>query len=552
MIWTIIVNLLNFMGALSLLLFGMEMLSDGIQKGVGESMQKLLKMISGNRFTAVLTGMAVTAIIQSSGATTVMVVSFVNAEIISLSQAIGIIFGANIGTTITAWIVSFFGFSFSISAAAIPMFGIGFVLKYFKKLKIHDYANVFMGFALLFLGLGLLSQSLKFGEKTTALILGLSNLGIWGNLTGVLIGAAMTALIHSSSATTAIVLTMAYNGSLTWELSAALVLGSNIGSTVDAVLSSLSGSTNAKRTAAVHVGFNIIGTLIALIVFKPFLSLIDVIVPGVPTENITTHIAMLHTVFNISATLIFLPFIKQIELLVKILIKDKDKKEDETHYVLPSIRKTSHIGVEFYQLTTEHEIANMAGKTMDMFDIIYTSMLYHKKEELEENLITIKKREEYIDEMQQQLTEFLVKCARMPTSNMKIRRHILTEIHIVDCIESLSDEICAIMNTLYKYVSADSFNPESEEYKQIKDYFDLVHLFYETVCQHLVIGFTEKEKSQHSEIEERIDKTQKDLKRLSRHRIENGQNVKSELQYIDIIRRIEKAGDWIYAIVRSK
>lgn len=552
MIWSIIVNLLNFAGSLALLLFGMEMLSDGIQKGVGESMQKILKMISGNRFTAVLTGMLVTAIIQSSGATTVMVVSFVNAEIISLTQAIGIIFGANIGTTITAWIVSIFGFSFSISAAAIPMFGIGFVIKYFKKLKIHDYANVFMGFALLFMGLGLLSQSLKFGEKTTNLILAIGNLGWWGKIIGVLLGAGMTALIHSSSATTAIVLTMAYNGSLTWELSAALVLGSNIGSTVDAVLSCMNGSTNAKRTAAVHVGFNILGTVLVLIFFNPFLKLIDYIVPGVPTDNITTHIAMLHTVFNITATLIFLPFVKQIELLVKILIKDKDIKEDENHYVLPAIRKTSHMGVEFYQLTTEHEIANMAGKTMDMFDNIYTAMLYHKKEELEETVIAVKKREEYIDEMQQQLTEFLVKCARMPTSNLKIRRHILNEIHIVDCIESLSDEICAIMNTLAKYMNSDSFDAESEEYKQIKDYFDMVHLFYETVCQHLVIGFTEMEKDQHSALENQIDKTQKELKRMTRHRIESGQNVKSELQIIDIIRRIEKAGDWIYAIVRAK
>ena len=151
---TVLSQILGFIGSLCLLLFGMEMLSNGIQKGAGNSLQSLLHKISGNRFTAVLTGLAVTAIIQSSGATTVMVVSFVNAEIISLTQAIGIIFGANIGTTVTAWIVSLFGFSFSMEAAAIPLFGFGFILKYFKKLKIHNFSDCFMGFALLFMALG--------------------------------------------------------------------------------------------------------------------------------------------------------------------------------------------------------------------------------------------------------------------------------------------------------------------------------------------------------------------------------------------------------------
>src|SRR5574344_62612 len=299
---TVISQILGFVGSLCLLLFGMEMLSNGIQKGAGNSLQSLLHKISGNRFTAVLTGLSVTAIIQSSGATTVMVVSFVNAEIISLTQAIGIIFGANIGTTVTAWIVSLFGFSFSISAAAIPLFGLGFILKYFKQFKIHNFADCFMGFALLFMGLGLLKDTLSLSPSSVAFLQKFDSIRIAGILLGVFIGAFVTALIHSSSAMTAIVLTMAANNSLSWELSAAIILGSNIGSTIDAIMSSINASTNARRTAFVHVAFNLTGTLLALCFFKPFLNLIDLIVPGTPNQNITTHISMLHTVFNICVT----------------------------------------------------------------------------------------------------------------------------------------------------------------------------------------------------------------------------------------------------------
>ncbi|WP_242457201.1 Na/Pi cotransporter family protein [Treponema zioleckii] len=340
MIFNILAQTLGFIGALCLLLFGMSMLSDGIQKGAGKELQRLLGKIAGNRFTALLTGIGITAIVQSSGATTVMVVSFVNAEILTLNQAIGVIFGANIGTTVTAWIVSFFGFSFSISAAAIPIFGIGYLIKKFKRLKIHNFADCFMGFALLFMGLDLLKASLSLNPSSAEILKNLSSLKTFGLFVGVLIGAFITALIHSSSATTAIVLTMAANGSLSWELSASLVLGSNIGSTIDAVMSAIGASTNAKRTALVHVGFNTAGTFIILCFFKPFLALVDSIVPGTPETAITTHIAMLHTIFNFLATLIFLPFVNQIASLNKKNNKRFGKRSGRT------LHASSHFAIK--------------------------------------------------------------------------------------------------------------------------------------------------------------------------------------------------------------
>lgn len=540
----------GFIGSLCLLLFGMNMLSDGIQKGAGSNLQKMLGKITGNRFAAVLTGIGVTAVIQSSGATTVMVVSFVNAEILTLTQAIGVIFGANIGTTVTAWIVSFFGFSFSISAAAIPLFGLGFILKYFKQFKIHNFADCFMGFALLFMGLGLLKDTLSLSPSSVAFLQKFDSIGIAGILLGVFIGAFVTALIHSSSAMTAIVLTMAANGSLSWELSAAIVLGSNIGSTIDAVMSSFGASVNARRTALVHVGFNVAGTLIALLVFKPFLALVDLIVPGIPSQNITTHIAMLHTIFNLCATLIFIPFVDQIASLAKKIIKDNRTKENE-HYKLPAILPYSHVSADLYSFQIQKEITKMSIKVMEMFDCI-TNTLTNEKNIEEENK-TVNAIENYVDEMNIAITGFLQKCSRLPTANATDRNNFVRLIQITDNLENLSDECSSIMHTIGKFFSAYDDSDKDikpKRTKEISDYLEMVRIFYEQICIYLSTGISSEERLNAEIIEQKIDDKKKTLRRLSRKRIENGSDVKIELNYIDLVRKIEKAGDCAFSIVQ--
>lgn len=540
----------GFIGSLCLLLFGMNMLSDGIQKGAGSNLQKMLGKITGNRFAAVLTGIGVTAVIQSSGATTVMVVSFVNAEILTLTQAIGVIFGANIGTTVTAWIVSFFGFSFSISAAAIPLFGLGFILKYFKQFKIHNFADCFMGFALLFMGLGLLKDTLSLSPSSVAFLQKFDSIEIAGILLGVFIGAFVTALIHSSSAMTAIVLTMAANGSLSWELSAAIVLGSNIGSTIDAVMSSFGASVNARRTALVHVGFNVAGTLIALLVFKPFLALVDLIVPGIPSQNITTHIAMLHTIFNLCATLIFIPFVDQIASLAKKIIKDNRTEENE-HYKLPAILPYSHVSADLYSFQIQKEITKMSIKVMEMFDCI-TNTLTNEKNIEEENK-TVNAIENYVDEMNIAITGFLQKCSRLPTANSTDRNNFARLIQITDNLENLSDECSSIMHTIGKFFSAYDDSDKDikpKRTKEISDYLEMVRIFYEQICIYLSTGISSEERLNAEIIEQKIDDKKKTLRRLSRKRIENGSDVKIELNYIDLVRKIEKAGDCAFSIVQ--
>lgn len=524
------------------------MLSNGIQKGAGNSLQVLLHKISGNRFTAVLTGLAVTAIIQSSGATTVMVVSFVNAEIISLIQAIGIIFGANIGTTVTAWIVSLFGFSFSMEAAAIPLFGFGFILKYFKKFKIHNFADCFMGFALLFMALGLLKTSMNLKPESVSFLQKFQDLNFAGLLLGVLIGTVFTALIHSSSATTAIVLTMSANGTLPWELGAAMVLGSNIGSTVDAVMSSFGASVNAKRTAAVHVSFNVTGTILALIFFQPFLNLIDFIVPGQPAQNITTHIAMLHTVFNISATVLFLPFVKQIAAITEKVIHES-QKEKNAHYKIPIILPKNHVSTDLYVFQVQKEITKMAGRVMEMMD--YLNQGLNQNKELDNLIEEINAQEEYVDEMNHEISYFLQKCSRLPTANHNDRNNYTSMISVIQNLEDLSDECCSMMHSLFKFKKEEDSASLKNQTEELIEYFNQVYIFYEQTCTYIALGLSEIDKVLLSDVEDKIDKTKRELRKASRKRIESGSNVKAELNYMDLVRKIEKAGDCIFGVIQA-
>lgn len=548
MIMNVLSQVISFIGSLCLLLFGMNMLSNGIQKGAGSGLQKLLGKITGNRFYAVLTGIGVTAIIQSSGATTVMVVSFVNAEILTLEQAIGVIFGANIGTTVTAWIVSLFGFSFSISAMAIPMFGFGYILKYFKKFRIHNFAECFMGFALLFMGLGLLKESLTLGPAANKVFSIINEWGLGGILLGVLTGAIITALIHSSSAMTAIVLTMAAGGTLSWELSAAIVLGSNIGSTVDAVMSSFGASVNARRTAFVHVAFNVTGTIIALLIFRPFLSLIDIIIPLEPSANITTHIAMLHTIFNICATLIFIPFVNQIAMISRKVISETATEKDE-HYHLPAILPHSRISADLYSYQIQTEISKMSAKIMEMLDSVCNS--FTNPNNADEENEHVKYLESYIDEMNAAITGFLQKCSRLPNANRKERQHFSDLIHITDTMENLSDETCSLMHTVKKFVTDEKYRTDSKRSREIMDYIERVRIFFEQVCVYFTIGFSAEERNSGEIIEQRIDETKKELKKESRKRLEAGADVKEELNYMDMVRKIERAGDCVYGILQS-
>ena len=538
--------ILQLVGALGFLLYGMKLMSDGIQKSAGKSLHRILGLMTGNRFFAMLTGMFITMLIQSSGATTVMVVSFVNAGLLSLTQSVGIIFGANIGTTITAWIVAFFGFNFKISTLAIPLFGIGFFFTSIKRLKKQNIGEAIMGFGLLFLGLDLLSKSIPtLDASNIGFLTAWTDKGVLSIVIGIIAGMAITVLLHSSSASTAIILTMSHNGLLPWEFAASMVLGSNIGSTIDAVIAAWGTQVNARRAALIHVLFNVTGTLWAAFLLHPLLLLVDVLVPGPVQEHITYHIAMLHTVFNVINTLVFLPFSHQIAALTERIIKPKDD-EVAGVYKLDFVETGSKENAAAYVIRAEKEIENMTEVVTRMFDRISTGFKQRTMEFVETQMEALTQDEDYADQMQEQLTNYLVHCSQLPMSD-KLKNNVSVMLRIVDDLENMTDDCYTIALLLQRSIEKEMIFAE-EDMERLHPYIELAHRFLEFIRENINKHLNEDQLAVAQVLEDQIDLLRKNLKKVARKRLEGGANVKAELLYIDLVRNIEKIGDRAFNI----
>ncbi len=498
-----------------------------------------------NRVVGLLTGMVVTMIIQSSGATTAMVVSFVNAGLMTLEQSVGVIFGANIGTTITAWIVALFGFNFNILSFAVPVFGFGFILSSIKKIHKDTIGEALMGFGMLFIGLSWLSKAIS---PESGMLNFMQNLGNWGfgsTMIGVAIGIVLTALIHSSSATTAIVITMAYNKLLTWEFSAALVIGSEIGSTIDAVLASVGGRTDAKRTALIHVMFNVVMAVCAVIFLTPLLRLVDWIVPGTVEENIIYHIAMLHTLLKTIAALVFLPFTNQIAKLSRVIIKQKENEVPNV-YKLEFIETGVKESAAAYIIRAEKEISDFTDLVMRMFSSIKDGMNNRTDSFVAQNYQPLENAENYADQMKEQLTKYLIACSRLPVSDTQAN-NLSVMLQIVDDLEDMTDDCFSVALLLKRSVEKNMTFPQ-EDMDRLVPYVDLANQFLVFIRENINRHLDEGKQAHAKELENQIDLFRKNLKKVARKRLENGADVKAELLYIDLVRQIEKIGDRAFSI----
>lgn len=540
----IVTVIFQLAGSLALLMYGMKMLGEGIQKSAGNSLHRFLTVMTSNRFAAVFTGCFITMIIQSSGATTVMVVSFVNAGLITLQQSVGVIFGANIGTTVTAWIVALFSFQFNIAAAAIPVFGVGYLIKYVRKIKKESAGEALMGFGLLFLGLDFLS-ALSPGADNAAVLNVFQNNGTVSILLGMLGGLLITAIIHSSSAATAVILTLCRNGVLHWEFAAAMVLGCNIGSTIDAVLASMGTKANARRAALVHVLFNVAGSILAFIFFRPLLALVDFITPGTVMQTLPSHVAMLHTLFNVLSTLLFLPFTSQIALLTEKLIKT-EPNEIPGEYRLDFISSGIKESVEPHIIRAEKEISDMIMLAIAMFARIREGFSDRTERFISQQMEFIEEREEYADQMQEQLSLYLYKCTELPVTERQ-RNNLAAMLHIVDEIENITDDCCSIAIHLKRSIEK-NMQFDKADMDALQPYVDLVEQLLNFVNAHINRPLSPEEMAQAAETENKIDSFRKELKKVARKRLEEGADVKAELLYIDLVRNIEKIGDRAYSI----
>jgi len=540
-------------GSLGLFLFGMKVMSDGIQQAAGQRMQKVLTFMTGRRLNAILTGFGITAIIQSSSATTVMVVSFVNAGLLTLKQAIGVIMGANIGTTVTAWIVSIIGFSLKLSAMALPAVGIGFVMSVLKWPKWKHWGTTLLGFGLLFMGLDFLTKSMpSFSPEALDFIGAYSGKGFLSILLGTGVGLVITLLIHSSSAATAIVLTLAHGGMVNYEMAAAMILGANIGTTIDAALAAIGAKPVAKQAALVHVLFNVIGTILALIFFNQLLALVSLITPGSASgAGITNHLAMFHTMFNTVNTLVFFPFVNQFALLVSTIIKDKGVPTELKHYTLTYSSGLFQNSPELNIIRAEKEIHDMAGFASDMYDSISKELATLKDNPEKEKAMAVlteelRNKEEYADEMREELTRFLMECARQKL-NAKSERRISRLLRIIAELENMTDDCYGISLLLERSVKKGRVFTGASM-KALAPYAGLVGEFLDFVQTRMGRVLTPEEAEQATLTEERINKARNKLRKYGQRRIEAGENVNTEMLFIDFVRRLERLGDYCYHI----
>lgn len=462
-------------GGLGLFLLGMKFMSEGMQKVAGERLRRILHFLTDNRFIGLAVGTVVTAIIQSSSATTVMVVGFVNAELINVTQAIGVILGANIGTTVTGWIVTL-----KIVSYALPLIGTGVLVRFVGHSDRWRYiGEIIFGFGMLFLGMNIMSQGfapLRSDPGFVSLFHQVDGAHYGSVLGGVLIGLLTTLIIQSSSATTGITIALASQGMLTFNGSIALVLGCNIGTTITAILASIGASHNAKRAALAHTMFNVLGVLITLAIFYPFVHLVDALVPGNPDFIIQTqeqaaqyhaavganpfigrHIAMGHTVFNVTYALLFLPFTGMLATLVMRIIPEPKQKEKvapvQFAHINYSLIATPSLGI----IEAEKEMQAMARRVLKNSARIHDIIL--EKRAIDTAYTKIERSEEMIDEYRKMITEYLLTLSQQTLSHeeaVKVGNYITCAYNL----EKYAD---------YIFNSSNSYNKMKQENVQLSE-----------------------------------------------------------------------------------
>jgi phosphate:Na+ symporter len=545
-------TIFNLLGSLGVFLYGMRVMSDGIHKVAGDKMKNILNLMTKNRFLAVLTGFFITALVQSSSATTVMVVSFVNAGLLSLVQSIGVIMGANIGTTVTTWIVSFVGFKFKISAIALPIVGIGLPLFFSKVKKRKEWAEVLIGFGLLFLGLSFLKGSvpdIKSHPEVLQFVTDFTGRGFLSYIIFVALGTILTVVVQSSSAAMAITVTMAFKGWIDLPTAAMIVLGENIGTTITAYLASIGTTVNARRAARAHMLFNVFGVLWMTLVFSHFIKLVDLLAPWEHSvANLPLTLSLFHTTFNIINTLVCVWLIGFFAKLVEKLVKPT-KADEAKEYKLQYIDSGMADATTFNLEKARHEINSLAHVSGEMFDTSL-NLFFNPNKKLGEAVDKIKSQEDLTDQMQEEITCYLTKCSTEALTDAHAQ-NINAMIRITHEIESIADSAYRIMLiTKKKYDQKLEMHPEAN--KEIKDIAKSVKEFMDLYSNNGIEHLKKSELKQAYDIETEINNIRKDYRNNARKRIASGTaDVQAELLYIDLLKHFEHIGDYSLNIAQA-
>ena len=576
-----VLQLFTLLGALGMFLYGMNLMSSGLQKAAGDRLRNLLSAITANPFRGVLTGLGITSVIQSSSATTVMVVSFVNAGLLTLVQGISVIMGANIGTTVTAWLVSWLGFKADISILAIPLMALGFILSISKKDSRRNISELIVGFSLLFLGLSLMKNSVPDLQQTPevlSFIQGWQGYGFGSTLIFLALGVILTLVLQSSSATMALTLIMLNMGWIHFDMACAMVLGENIGTTITANIAAAVGNTSAKRAALAHTVFNVFGVVWALITFPWFLKLIGWItasifgLPNPADEAFSIEVAhdaqgnaiqsdsqtaalyglsMLHTCFNTVNTALLIGFVPAIEKLVCAIIKGSKNATDNL-YRLKYIKAGNMSTPELATEQAFNEIIHFAQISHNGLGYIRSAIEANKKEDFEFYREKLVKYEEISDRIEYEIATFLnsVSTADISeTTSMQIK----SMYKIIGELESLGDSGEAISRMLSRRNNHNkSFTPETIAH--IEQMIDAIHHAYEVMINNLSQAHagTLLDISNAWQAEEQINQLRNQLREAEIEDIEqNKTNYQTSVYYLDIVSELEKMGDFMINISQA-
>lgn len=554
---------LKIIGSLGLLIYGMKVMSDALQKMAGSQLRHILGTMTKNRFTGMLTGMFVTCSVQSSSATTVMTVSFVNAGLLTLAQAISVIMGANIGTTLTAWIMSL-GFSVDLTTVVYPAFFIGIILIYSKSRRV--FGDFLFGIAFLFFSLVLLSAAGKELdlEHNPAAIEFFSSFDTSSHLTIIiflLIGTVITCIVQSSAAVMAITILLCSTGVLPIYLGIALVMGENIGTTATANLAALGANSQARRAALAHLVFNVIGVIWVMCVFYPFVNFVCSLVDYDPASTTYTTkelakklpviLAMFHTCFNVTNTGVLIWFIPQIEKLVCKLIKNKQKEEEEDfrlRFISGGIMETPELSV----FEAQKEIQSFAERTQRMFGMV-RELLEEKDETAFNKLYTrIEKYEGISDNMEIEIAQYLdnVSDAHLSDETKAKIRSMLREISE---IESIGDSCYNMARTISRKVQGKQEHFTEKQYEHMHQMFELTN---DALTQMNVLYAGRKDNfdvNRSFNIENEINNYRNQLKSQNIRDVNNhAYTYGIGTIYMDIINECEKLGDYVVNVVESR
>ncbi len=549
-------QIINLLGALGVFLFGMKIMSEGLQKVAGQRLKSVIGRITGNRFSGVATGFIVTTLVQSSSATTVMLVGFVNAGLLNLHQAIGVIMGANIGTTITGWLVALLGFKVQISAFALPAIGIGVGMTFLRGARRAQIGEVLIGFGLLFLGLSLMKGAVPgIEESQMAWVQSITESGFLSTLLFVFIGTALTVVLQSSSATMTLTLTLTASGFIPYDCAAAMVLGENLGTTATANFAAIGTSTAARRAARAHLVFNVFGVIWALAAFKwLMLPVVDALVPGDPTLPVhggdllmagvvTSHLAAFHTLFNLTNTCVLLPFVNQLASIVTRLVPDEN---GEAHHVALFISTSLVQTPELLLVQVGKEMQRMTETVRAMYNDAM-QILANPRSDLGTLVEDTLAREQLVDNLEHEITAVLA-LAASAASSAAASRQVGTMVLNTHRLERIADHCEKLVHIAVRNHQAGDDGLDAAALADIAELGELVDASLDNLSRYLV-GQSKFEQAE--AIERRIDEARGEMRSRYLERMRNTDMAPIPgMWLLDLLSHLEEIGDRAFGIIR--